>query len=430
MVLRLQKKNTSYVKGGSVVVNKVCGDYLKIKGVDSDDIDGVEGHWVLASKLMTPLSEGELALVEGYKTVMSSDVADDYEGFVADFREGGYFTGNNEPLTWMEEQGLQENEITFLGMAVSKIITPFKEVLEETEKNLQNDYPAAYAEIVAQYTGAASLIGQAQIRYIANTCKCNPSNHSLGAAIDIRPALNPQITSDHKAYISLIKYLTGLDLTKSKTAQQVIDAQEIFMMKLHEQKIKQYSLKQIIDDYKLVKALMSEFDLLDKLKSQDIEINNFQEMKKDLIDVLNAHKNRVVFETGSKAAIDAMVTYLQGINSGNTIDENTITNWDQVVIERTAFLEMVKNAGFTGLDKFIEYFEVETGKPQKNSLLLNGFGETRLELVNSFHKAHQTISQKYSSTTENGEWGGSYSYKYDGMHFGLKTSFIKSLTNK
>jgi len=51
-------------------------------------------------------------------------------------------------------------------------------------------------------------------------------------------------------------------------------------------------------------------------------------------------------------------------------------------------------------------------------------------LVESFRKAHQTISLKHNETSEKGEWGGSYSYKYDGMHFGLKTSFIKALTNK
>jgi len=91
---------------------------------------------------------------------------------------------------------------------------------------------------------------------------------------------------------------------------------------------------------------------------------------------------------------------------------------------------MVKSAGFTGLEKFTEYFEIEIGKPQGNILLEDGFGEIRIELVNSFHKAHRIISKKYNSIAEDGEWGGSYRNKYDGMHFGLKTSFIQSLTNK
>ena len=127
-----------------------------------------------------------------------------------------------------------------------------------------------------------------------------------------------------------------------------------------------------------------------------------------------------------------MVTYLNSIATGNTIAKASIANWDKVVSEKQAFLDMVKTAGFSGLDKFVEYFGNVNGQlpPFYNILFENGFGELPIELVKSFHKAHRAVSAKYNTSTEDGEWGGSYSYKYDGMHFGLKTSFIKALTNK
>ncbi len=421
-------ENAEYAVGKEVFINKSCGKYVKI----NSSTGGIQGHWIELAALGEPLSSEELALVDDYKAFMDSDVANNFTGFVSDFRRDGYFTNGTEPLTWMEEQGLKENTVTFLGMEVSRIITPFKEVLEETEKNFKTDYPEAYNSLVTKLSSIKSMQGQAEIRYIANECSCNPSNHSLGAAIDIRPALNPQITSDNLAYITFIKYITGLDLTKSKTDQQVVMAQETFMTKIHGQKTKKHTLNEIIKEYKLANILADEFDLLAKLKDQDIEIEDFQEKNKvSMIRVLNALKDRVIFASDAKAAIDAMVDYLNSITSGNTITKTSITNWDKVVTERTAFLAMVKAAGFSSLNEFITYFGKQAGQLRfKNKLLENGFGEMPIDLVKSFHKAHQTISLKYNGSSENGEWGGSYSNKYDGMHFGLKTSFIKSLTNK
>ena len=199
---------------------------------------------------------------------------------------------------------------------------------------------------------------------------------------------------------------------------------------LKTEETRKHTLKEIIDDYKLTQALTEEFDQLAQLKDKAIDIENFEDQKADLIDVLNAHKNRLIFETSAKNAIDAMVTHLQA-TTGNTIAKKTITNWNKVVAEKKAFLDMVKTAGFTGLDKFIEYFGKDKGQLRFNNILLTtGFSEIRIELVNSFYKAHKTISQKYNGKSEDGEWGGSYNGQYDGMHFGLKTSFIKALTNK
>ena len=390
----------------------------------------VEGYWVESSVLRIALSNKELELAKDYKSSMASDVAIDYAGFVEHFRKDGYFK-DTEPLAWLEENGLKNNEITFLGMKISKIITSFKELLEETEKNLKSDYPAAYNEILEQYKSAPSMLGQAQIRYIANSCTCNPSNHSLGAAIDIRPAINPQITSEDKKYVTFIKYMTGLDLTKSKTDQQVVDAQETFMIKIHGRKTSQFTLKEITDDYKLSQVMPQEFDLLAQLKDKDIEIKDFQTNREDFVAILKAYKNRIIFNDNAKTAIDNMVTYLQSVTTGNTITKKEITDWDKVVSEKQAFLKMVEGCGFPGMSEFIKYFGDENGQLRfKNLLLEKGFGESRIELVKSFHKAHQTISQKYTGVSQDGEWGGSYTYKYDGMHFGLKSSFIKALTNK
>lgn len=424
----IENGSKEYKKRDMVKVYQVCGAYSRIKSEDATM--AVEGHWVETSVLRVPVSAEELALVDFYKAAMAGNVANDYEGFVADFKKDGYFTGNKEPLTWMKANGIDANEVDFLGMKVTKIITPFKEVLEQTEKNLKNDYPDAYNEIVAQYSGTSSLLGRAQIRYIANSCVCNPSNHSLGAAIDIRDFLSPQITSADKEYVTFIKYLTGLDLTEPKTDQEAVEAQEKFMMKIHGQKTKKYDLSEIVADYEDAQALTSEFALLASLKDQDILIENFQDVKQDLVDILNAHKNRLIFETDAKAAIEAMVTYLQSVSTGNVIARKVIANWDKVNSEKEVFLKMVKECGLNDLNDFTTYFGYEKGRTTfKNKLLENGFGESKIELVNSFHKAHQTISKNYN-IEEKGEWGGSYRDKYDGMHFGLKSSFIKALTNK
>ena len=48
----------------------------------------------------------------------------------------------------------------------------------------------------------------------------------------------------------------------------------------------------------------------------------------------------------------------------------------------------------------------------------------------SFNKAHKTIAAKYNFNQTDAEWGGIYNRKYDGMHFGLTTAFMKFLTNK
>ena len=423
----IKNENAEYVVGKEVIVNKLCGKYVKI----NTSTGGIKGHWIALTALGEPLSSEELALVDDYKAFMDSEVANNFTGFVSDFKKDGYFTSGKEPLTWMEDQRIKDNTVSFLGMEVTRIITPFKEVLEETDKNLKVDYPDVYNSLVTQLSSTKSMQSQAEIRYINNSCKCNPSNHSLGAAIDLRPALNPQITSDDKAYITFIKYITGLDLTTNKTDQQVVKAQETFMMKIHGQKTRKYALKDIITDYKLVQAMTDEFDLLATIKDQDIEITDFQTIKGDLIAVLTAHKNRAIFASDAIAAIDAMIAYLNSIATGNTIAKNSITNWDKVVAEKTIFLEMVKEAGFAGLKQFVEYFGKDKGQLDfYNILLENGFGELPIELVKSFHKAHQAISLKYNGSSEYGEWGGSYSNKYDGMHFGLKTSFIKALTNK
>jgi len=419
----------TYKQYEKVSFYKECGDYLRVLSNLTTDL--VEGYWAADDILREPISDEEIELIDDYSKTMSPDVSDDYLGFVEDFKKDGYFAGDKEPLSWMNDNGLDENEITFLGMKVSKIITPFREVLEETEKNLKKDYPAAYNEILTQYSGASALVGQAQIRYIGNSCNCNPSNHSLGAAIDIRPNLNPQITSSNKAYIEFIKYMTGLDLTKSKTAKQVTDAQEAFMMKFHGQKTKNHDIEDIIADYEDANSMTEEFDLLSELGNKAVEIEDFQKKKLDFIAILKAHKNRLIFESPSKKSIDAMIDHLQS-TTGNSIAKKTIANWDKVVQEKKAFLEMVKNAGLVNLNGFITYFGKKEGQlaPFFNVLLEKGFGETRIELVNSFHKAHQEISKKYNDKGENGEWGGNYSRKYDGMHFGLKTSFIKALTSK
>ena len=210
----------------------------------------------------------------------------------------------------------------------------------------------------------------------------------------------------------------------------MVEAQEKFMMMIHGDKIRKYQLNDIVTDYKLIQAMTQELALLDNLKDQDIEIKDFQKLKADLVLVLNAHKNRVIFQPEAKTAIDGMVTYLNSINSGDIIEKNTVVNWDQMVNEKKAFLEMVKTSGFSGLDKFVEYFGNKDGILYKNKLLENGFGEIPIQLIKSFHKAHQSVSLKYNGKSENGEWGGAYDSKYDGMHFGLETSFIKSLTNK
>jgi hypothetical protein len=98
-----------------------------------------------------------------------------------------------------------------------------------------------------------------------------------------------------------------------------------------------------------------------------------------------------------------MVTYLNSITTGNTIAKTSITNWDKVVVsEKQAFLNMAKIAGFSGLDKFVEYFGNKDGLLYKNKLLENGFGELPIELVKSFHKAHRTISAKYNTSAEDG----------------------------
>lgn len=65
-----------------------------------------------------------------------------------------------------------------------------------------------------------------------------------------------------------------------------------------------------------------------------------------------------------------------------------------------------------------------------NVLLENGFGEIPIELVTSFNKAHESVSLKYNGVSEKGEWGGTYNEKFDGMHIGLKSSFIEVLTKK
>ncbi|MGM0582763.1 MAG: hypothetical protein ACQETL_18960, partial [Bacteroidota bacterium] len=422
----------TFNKNDEVTAYEICGDYYRIKS--DETTKAVEGFWVHKSVLMKPLSQEELDLIPDYEETMSDDVAEDYLGFVSDFRNDGYFKGENEPLTWMEENGLNENSITFLGITINKIITPFKEVLELTEENLQNDYSdEKYNEIKSQFNAfpKRTILGQAQIRYQANKCNCNPSNHSLGAAIDIRPAFNPQIKSSNKAYITFIEYITGLDLTKPKTDEEVVSAQELFMMKIHGQKTKKYDLEDIIADYEDVNSKTEEFQMLANLKDQDIEIEGLQEDKEGLIAVLMAHKNRVIFETDAKKAIDDMIDYLNSITTGNIVTKYSINNWDKVVTEKAAFVDMVKNAGFNGLSQFTGYFENEAGRLDFfNILLENGFGELPIELIKSFHKAHKTVSARYRETSEKGEWGGSYSDKYDGMHIGLKSSFIKALTNK
>ena len=73
-------------------------DYFKVKTATT----GIEGHWLALSVLGELLSEEELALVDDYKEVMSSEVAGNYIGFVSDFKKDGYFAEGKEPLTWME----------------------------------------------------------------------------------------------------------------------------------------------------------------------------------------------------------------------------------------------------------------------------------------------------------------------------------------
>ena len=92
---------------------------------------------------------------------------------------------------------------------------------------------------------------------------------------------------------------------------------------------------------------------------------------------------------------------------------------------------MVKNSGLRNLEGFVEYFGAEEGRLDYHNVLLeNGFGEIPIELVKSFNKAHESVSLKYNGVSEKGEWGGTYNEKFDGMHIGLKSSFIKVLTKK
>jgi hypothetical protein len=417
----------TFNKNDEVTAYEICGDYYRIKS--DETTKAVEGFWVHKSVLMKPLSQEELDLIPDYEEIMSEDVAEDYLGFVSDFRNDGYFQGENEPLTWMEENGLNENSITFLGITINKIITPFKEVLELTEENLRNDYPEVYDEILNQFStfGISSIPGQAQIRYQDNDCSCNPSNHSLGAAIDIRPSFNPYIIRSNNPYIEFIKYMTGLDLGQSKTAQEVIAAQNEFMDKLHGEKT--YTLDEIIEDYNKINAKAEFINQLTSLNTESIEVDDFSENRSKYIEVLEALKSRMVFENNANKAIDDMVDHLQAMTT-NTIEKTTIANWGFVITERNNFLQMVSNAGFSDLTKFIEYFSNTKNRQNGNILLEYGFGEMRIELVNAFHKAHREIYKKYKGIAGNGEWGGTYNNKYDGMHFGLESGFIKSLTNE
>jgi len=233
------------------------------------------------------------------------------------------------------------------------------------------------------------------------------------------------ITSKHAAYVNLIKYLTGLDLTASKSTQQVVAAQNEFIQKIHGQTKKE--LDEIIGDYEDLSLI--DIDIFNNLKNEDVVIDDFVSRKENILIGLSAYKNRIIFKEVTKDAIDDLINYLTQLNS-NTINKTEIDNWDLVLEEKKKFIEMLQRSGLSTVTGFINYYKNNLNKPQGNNLLETGFGEMRVELITSFHKAHREIYKKYQGIETNGEWGGTFNNKYDGMHFGLKTSFIRSLTNE
>lgn len=369
---------------------------------------------------------------EKFGVFMEDRVANNYLRFVDDFRKDGYFTDGKSPLKWMDDNGINSNSITFLGMNVSRLTGIFKEVLIETENILKTEYSDVYDDILSQYSGSVSA--QSQIRYIQNNCMCNPSNHSLGCAIDIRVAFNPQITASNIEYLNLIKYLTGLDLTKSKKVKEVTDAQIAFMKKIHGNDYihNKKSLSEVISDYELIynfdnKAPFS-LNIFLNLQFQDVIIDNFSRYKNDVIRVLKAHKNRIVFKSTTIEAIDNLILHLSTISS-DTIKRNFIYNLESFKEEKGEFIMAIKGGEISDLSDFITFFKSRNKRLYGNKLLEDGFGDCKLELVKSFLKAHKLISKKYLGEEFNAEWGGTYNSKYDGMHFGMSSAFIKAITN-
>jgi hypothetical protein len=405
-------------------VEKFTGDDSKDKWLKYLNIL-VESDNITSNPIKSDWQENK----DEFTGLMAGTTAEWYETFVGNWQKQGFFANEEaEPLEWLKEHEVKTTSVKFINATVTNIIKEFGMVIHAADSILKTDNPTFYSNVSSKYKGSHSGL---YVRYIGGTS--SPSNHSIGAAVDFRVPQNPMYTSSNKKHTEFIKYITGVDLLKSKTAESVTNAHNTFMEKFHGKNYGNTAGKQkeILDKYIFIanydekgKIALTE---IEKIKDNDITIDDFQSNRTTLITALENHKSTIVFSESSKNGIDKLIAHL------NTVTDNKIPKLNDSDIlafftERKAFIVAITNIGFADIKAFHDYFK--TTKPFENLLFEHGFCDIDLEVYNAFNKAHKIVSKKLIGKELNVEWGGIYGSVIDGMHFCLNKDLIIELTSK
>ncbi len=379
--------------------------------------------------LNDPIKLDWIANSDEFSDLIEGNTSDWYESFVENWKEEGFFANENaKPLEWLKDHEVKNTSVKFVNATVENIIKEFGMVIHAADSILKTDNPTLYSSINTKYSGKHSGLN---IRFISNSN--NPSNHSIGAAVDFRVPQNPMLTSENKKHTEFIKYITYVDLLKPKTAETVTTAHKTFMEKFHSSNFGNTTGKHdeilakylFIDNYdKKGKIKLAE---IEKINKNDVYFEDFQNNRETLITALENHKSTIVFEEASKRGIDKLIGHLNAVIN----DTVPMLNDDDIqafFTERNSFMNAVKNMGFTDLKGFHDYFK--NTRPFNNLLFEHGFCDNDLEVYDAFNKAHKMVSKKLIGKELNIEWGGIYSSRIDGMHFSLNKELIIELTSK
>ncbi|NLD48808.1 MAG: M15 family metallopeptidase [Clostridiaceae bacterium] len=411
---------------------------IQVKKNSDDELFTTRRHWLEALNILYEPNKEVFADWNDNRSgiSISNEIKDsvNYLEFVNGCVASGYFNADSvspQPMKWMKENGLGTVSATFAGKEVTRIINEFAEVISKADSILKSEHETLYNSLVSTNKYSISYSGTQHMRGIAGTSL--PSNHSFGAAVDFRVKYNPMYRVGYQTFeIALIEHVTGFRVNESNKSNSIVRDKSLeFLRAIHGNNypVSVSNQTSIMRHYRIIRDNNIAVAALSGICDSAIVIQNFSNQRTDIINALNRHKSRAVFNVASITGVDSLVAHLNRV-TGDTVPMKGDANIAAFFTERSSFITALgKN---NSINDFITYFETQANSTDrnKNKLFEDGFADIEPEVYEAFNKAHKLVCKKIMGKELPIEWGGNFNSKIDAMHFGLATEFVKYLTNQ
>jgi hypothetical protein len=363
-------------------------------------------------------------------------------------------------------------EVEFLGKKI-RVHNEFAVVLQNVEETLKKQ--GVYYTLKEKYKNSSQTLSMREINDPKGKGKI--SEHGFGLAVDILPKKNPQIHENSALIRYFIEKSTGFDVGEKKTTEQIKNAHDKFMSLYANTNINQITTKyKAINDYNNDTSTLK----ITELQSFNNQLNNLQQSLNNvlntqdsndsinkktllsliekglssnltrvnkLIAILDNYENTLIFSDVSKIQLNYLVGLLNQIKEQHSLFLQKITDLQdtaksmyvafdsfiQVDISKISAFQSEINTFQTDIDNIkkanskkysyknlYEYAKALENEINNigfgNVLFKDGFCDIEFDIINAFLDADSRI-----------QWGGNFTDKIDGMHFGFKTQYVTDI---